>query len=349
MGAVAPGALDTLAEFVAEIGDCADLVEFRGHAPALLRRLIPCDTASYNEVGDTPEDVIAITDPAEHITVRGVAEGFAQYANQSPLVCRSRDPSAQHAMRLSDFIGMRALRGLDLYQEVYRPLEIGYQLAITVPSSGRVIGLTVNRGSRDFSDRDRALLDAAGPFLRAAYRNVSERSRLEASFAALDRATNRRRFVLIVEHDGELRAGHAGAERILGDLARDRTARETLRSWVSARTDESELQLQLGSRPMVARYLAGRPGHPDTILISPPPAAPGPAALRPLGLTTRQAQILYLVWEGRSNSEIALALQISEHTVRHHLEHLYARLGVTSRGAAAQRATQQLMRADTGS
>jgi DNA-binding CsgD family transcriptional regulator len=55
----------------------------------------------------------------------------------------------------------------------------------------------------------------------------------------------------------------------------------------------------------------------------------------PGGLTPRQAEILALVAEGKSNREIAAELVISQKTVARHLENIFAKLGVGSRSAAA--------------
>jgi DNA-binding CsgD family transcriptional regulator len=51
-------------------------------------------------------------------------------------------------------------------------------------------------------------------------------------------------------------------------------------------------------------------------------------------LTRRQSEILELVAEGKTNSEIARLLWISPHTVRKHLENAYASLGVHTRTGA---------------
>jgi DNA-binding NarL/FixJ family response regulator len=53
------------------------------------------------------------------------------------------------------------------------------------------------------------------------------------------------------------------------------------------------------------------------------------------GLTAREIEVLRLVASGRSNSEIAAALVISEHTVARHLQNIFGKLGVSSRTAAA--------------
>jgi DNA-binding CsgD family transcriptional regulator len=61
-------------------------------------------------------------------------------------------------------------------------------------------------------------------------------------------------------------------------------------------------------------------------------------ALRALGLTDRQAEVLRLLAARRGTEEIAAALYISPHTVRKHVEHIYARLGVNTREAAVEQA-----------
>lgn len=58
----------------------------------------------------------------------------------------------------------------------------------------------------------------------------------------------------------------------------------------------------------------------------------------PANLTGRQIQLLRLVATGLTNRQIARHLDLSEHTVRKHLENIFERLQVTSRTAAVARA-----------
>jgi DNA-binding response OmpR family regulator len=51
------------------------------------------------------------------------------------------------------------------------------------------------------------------------------------------------------------------------------------------------------------------------------------------GLTPRQVEIARLVGEGHTNAEIAAQLGVSFFTVRSHVEHILAKLGVPSRAA----------------
>jgi DNA-binding NarL/FixJ family response regulator len=48
-------------------------------------------------------------------------------------------------------------------------------------------------------------------------------------------------------------------------------------------------------------------------------------------LTAREGEVLLLLRQGRSNAQIALALQIGVETVRSHARNIYRKLGVTSR------------------
>jgi NarL family two-component system response regulator LiaR len=61
------------------------------------------------------------------------------------------------------------------------------------------------------------------------------------------------------------------------------------------------------------------------------PAEPRPEQT----LTERELEILALVASGRSNSEVARLLWVSQATVKLHLSHVYGKLGVSNRTAAA--------------
>jgi DNA-binding NarL/FixJ family response regulator len=59
------------------------------------------------------------------------------------------------------------------------------------------------------------------------------------------------------------------------------------------------------------------------------------ARSRPGGLSDREVEVLKLVSQGLSNREIARRLYISPRTAEHHVQHIYTKIGVSSRAAAA--------------
>jgi DNA-binding CsgD family transcriptional regulator len=66
------------------------------------------------------------------------------------------------------------------------------------------------------------------------------------------------------------------------------------------------------------------------------------SALESLGLTKREAEVLFWIAKDKSNAGIAKVLGCSEGTVRKHLEHLYGKLNVQTRTAAVMVALEKL-------
>ena len=66
------------------------------------------------------------------------------------------------------------------------------------------------------------------------------------------------------------------------------------------------------------------------------------ADLEPLGLTPREAEVLFWVARGKTNDEIATVLGIGLTTVKKHLESTFAKLGVENRTTAAAMALEQM-------
>jgi DNA-binding NarL/FixJ family response regulator len=112
-----------------------------------------------------------------------------------------------------------------------------------------------------------------------------------------------------------LRAVEAGAT---GYLLKDATRDDLLRAVRLAATGESVLA------PTVASRLLDRV-----------------RGARPDALSGREIEILELVARGRSNKQIATELFISEATVKTHLLHVFAKLGVEDRTEAVTAAVER--------
>ncbi|HEY7732424.1 MAG TPA: HD domain-containing phosphohydrolase [Gaiellaceae bacterium] len=119
------------------------------------------------------------------------------------------------------------------------------------------------------------------------------------------------------------------AADVFAALTADRPYRPALAGDSAARTLEGEAVLGRLDADAVACVLAAAGRRP----------APAPAGW-PAGLSDREVEVLRLIARGRSNREVAERLVISPKTVGRHVENLYAKIGVSSRAAAAVFAMQ---------
>jgi hypothetical protein len=93
-------------------------------------------------------------------------EGWERYAYQNPLVQRHARTRDGRAYRFSDVAQWSELEHLELFNKLYKPLGVRYQIAFTLPSPPQLtFGLALSRGGRDYSERDREVLNLTRPHL----------------------------------------------------------------------------------------------------------------------------------------------------------------------------------------
>jgi DNA-binding CsgD family transcriptional regulator len=163
------------------IGDTQSLVEideFRHELIHALRRAVPADWVSLDDVGPAGDTITVLIDPpidpAQHPT-------FARYAHQNPLVEHYEETHDGRALRISDVVTQDEFHAREIYTVFYEPIGVEYQLAFTLPhTKDRILGVVLsrNRSSPNFSDQERDLIEQARPFLIQAYRNAIRYSEL---------------------------------------------------------------------------------------------------------------------------------------------------------------------------
>lgn len=103
---------------------------------------------------------------------------------------------------------------------------------------------------------------------------------------------------------------------------------------------QKPLTVELGGRQLVVRLVSM--GDQSVLMLTQRHTEPRPEALSPLGLSRRETEVLAWVAEGKSNADIAVILGASVRTIDKHLEHVFRKLGVETRTAAAARALSLL-------
>lgn len=104
--------------------------------------------------------------------------------------------------------------------------------------------------------------------------------------------------------------------------------------WGVLPLDASEDELAAALRALVEGLWVGAPALTQGLFNRVTIGELGDADLTVQALTGREREVLQLAAQGLANKQIAVALGISEHTVKFHLSSLYAKLAVTSRTEA---------------
>lgn len=349
--------LETLLAGVSATESIDDPASFPAQTATIVARLVPCDSVTYNEVDVAGRTVVWLADPAEATDLPDGPAIFAAQMHEHPLIAHHACTPTSGALKISDFLTLREFRSTGLYQDFFRPLSIKRQLAVTLPaSSGIVIGIALDRATRDFSEEDRAVLDLLRPHLVNAQANARARSDAARTIAALERvAAADDQGVVVLDAAGRPSLVTPVAEAQLrswwpGCLRSGRELPAALDAWVAERLADPGDEGRLGRSPqplrlsrddqrLVVRFLPrSTTGDPPVLLLDERRPALSPDALRALGLTRREGEVLRGAAGGASNAQIAGVLKLSPGTVKKHLEHIYGKLGVSSRGAAVARA-----------
>ncbi|NJK30329.1 MAG: helix-turn-helix transcriptional regulator [Acaryochloris sp. SU_5_25] len=121
---------------------------------------------------------------------------------------------------------------------------------------------------------------------------------------------------------------------------------ETLQRWVNYQislTDHNDditppclpLRIEGKKNCLIVRLICDRLQERYLLLLEEQPSRSfSPELLEEIGLTRREAEVLFWAARDKSAKEIASILSCSYKTVEKHFEHIYQKLGVRSRGAA---------------
>lgn len=184
-----------------------------------------------------------------------------------------------------------------------------------------------------------SIWDKPGPL------NRTERERMRLHSYLVERMFSRpgplHRVGVLASAHHERMDGSGYHRGLAGDLlsapARVLAAADAYHAMLQARPHRPAREPDAASAALRADAADGRldPSAVDAVLA----AAGQPTSRRraggPMGLTARETEVLALVAQGMPNKQIARRLSISAKTVSNHVEHIYTKIGVSSRAAAA--------------
>ena len=351
-----------LLDVVRELSVPCTLDEFASHVIALLPRLVRSERTAYNEVDLRRGRIVALIEPNEP-TAEEIALWLKPHLNSHPLILHASRPGERAPRAISDFWSREAYHRSAIFNECFRQLGIEDQMALPFGplEEDTLVAVTLNRGRRTFSARDHAVLELLRPHLTQAYRNAVATTHLQQEIALRGRLWDAMPCgAMLLRADGRIAfCSDVAARKLLLYLGPDALhglrAPAVVLAWRRACRAEplraAPLPLTRGDSTLLVRLAGETPdgtlflleehlapddtAHPDT-------DARETRALRDLGLTPRQSEVLLWLTRGARNEQIASRLELSPSTVKRHLEAIYAHLNVHTRNEAAHRAREVL-------
>jgi DNA-binding CsgD family transcriptional regulator len=244
-------------------------------------------------------------------------------------VCLRHQRGFFQALKLSDFYTQGELHATRLYDRRHRPWGMEFEMTVAIPSPlwhTKTFLFFRSGERRDFTERDRLVLDLLQPHLARLWQAARTRRVLKSALAELDRVgEGESRAVIFLGSGGEVEYASPPAQRLLGAFfpaAHGARLPVALVEWLESASAEP-LVRQRGTRRLSVERANG------ALLLE--------ERQEQIRLTRREHEVLTFVARGKTNAEIAQLLWLAPSTVRKHLENVYAKLGVNTRTAAVAR------------
>lgn len=319
----------------------------------MIRSLVPCAFASYNELDLRTGSVVVMFEPEEvTATVVPSLRGIFQYQEQHPLLMEYQSSGASEALKISDFVKWEDWKERAIYREVMGPVGVGESMSFTVNSTtfSRIF-FVLNRELPDFTERDVAMCNLLRPHLQQAFENAQAFTESRALGALATNALGELSHGLVItERSGWVRHANELAVNLVGRYfpnppQQPWTLPPVIVRWMKENLQRSSqvhkpFRLAEENRTLVVRMAERAEGC--LLLLEERGPEPDARRLEILGLSPREAEVLYWITQGKSNAEVATILGISVRTVDKHVENTYDKLGVDARGAAMSIAVERL-------
>jgi DNA-binding CsgD family transcriptional regulator len=247
---------------------------------------------------------------------------------EHPVCRRWRENGTFGALRISDVVARQEFRRSRHYADYFLPWGVEFELKTRLPSPlWHAQTFAFHRsGVRDFTPRDRLVLDLLTPHFSRLREAAKTRRRLAAALAPLDRAGEEApRGLIFFGPTGEVDFISPPAQRLLRDFfhaAPSDRLPTALVDWLE-NGDSPSLVRRRGDRRLVVERTV------DSLILE--------ERVAEVTLTAREREVLAWVSRGKTNAEVAELLWLAPSTVRKHLENVYAKLGVNTRTAAVAR------------
>lgn len=206
--------IQTLTNCIKKIYSDLSLDGWHSRLLSVILKAIHSDLINYSEINPLKQDYIRFIEmPSKYISLKDIPI-FEEYMHEHPTISllypdqmlkRPLKDSIKNmgqsdyvlspecqAVKLSDFLTNNQFRRLGLYNEFFRKYDIEYQMVMPIshhPST--LTGIVLNRDGKDFSERDRLMLNLLAPHIVQAYKNAKAVSAIQQNVQASAQAQAR--------------------------------------------------------------------------------------------------------------------------------------------------------------
>ena len=340
--------VEALSEILLELYSPCSYTDFPARLFALLRRCFSFDFFDYHEIANNRNERNFVY-PESRPRV-GVFEAYVRPHCSWTAFARKR---TQTSLSVPDRSGLGERQRADFC--IFPESRQNYQLGFTVSDQLPQLGIALNRSNRDFSEEDRVMFRLLKPHVVRAFNT----SKLVAYFSGVSEAVDQG--YIVADSAWRIRFATSKARRWLQEYFggnQNDSLPDLLKHWLKQRRSKTlntnrlssplaEFSMLGGSKRLLVRSLSPLKGLEFRLVLREASEQVDAGQLEALGLTKREAEVLFWVSQGKRNSEIGLILGAQPRTITKHIEHILERLSVETRTAAARVAIDHLTREST--
>ena len=334
----------------------APLSEFPARAARLLAQAVSVDFKGIAEMDYGAQRFRAYREPA--LTMEEQAEldsVFLAHMEPHPLAAAPEQVMRGTEVVLSQIEGRNRFEKTGLYQEFYKPISVKDELGMSIPTGdGQALCFFMWRDSRGFTKRDLETFAFLRPHVEQAWRNAETIARTGGGCTLIDDVGEAvARGLVLLDCQGRVREWSDRSRALMqkyftGWRCEPRRLPAPLADWFcltiaqeaagkGTATARQPFHFTGATGSLTVRLVNRRLPGEFLLVIEEKQDAPPPAVLSALGLTPRECVIASWLAQGKTNPEIATILGANLLTIKVHLLHIFEKLGVETRTAAAMR------------
>jgi DNA-binding CsgD family transcriptional regulator len=337
---------------IGEIYTARDRESFYRAAFSAIHGIIPEELCTFNETTfHSTRFLNSISSSQEHSNIsKKFFPALNAHLHEHPFIPHIF--FIDKALKTTDYCSKRQFKSAALYNEFYHHLDIEAQMSLALPLSQKnLLVFTLSKKSQDFSERDRLLLTLLKPHMMSALRNAMEHGRIRLERDLLQKgAETERQGAVLFQCDGMIVCLSPFAKELLANYF-DTTLAEgdmlpiRLLSWFKTEdalrsAERPSLIIEKEDRCIKITLLNDFTTGDSILIITETDNSLSLHNLQGYDLSRREVEVLSWLSKGKTNVEIAVILGTSRRTVEKHVEHIFAKLGVETRAAAAAKVSR---------